>query len=313
MIDMHTPEDKKLTIQEVADRFGLSTSELSELRLANDGLPIERQGFNLYYSLQNVRGFEQYETLKVIQHVLASERPMVMLRHIAGALGLTDLNIAGRQIGKNITEISVGATASPKSTAAGTVRTRTLGEAKKARPLMDDDLHRLGLDGRYVWYVVHTRPRQELIALENLQRQGYSCYLPKIRINKPSASKLVLIDEPMFPRYLFISVDPLFQTKGSSPIRSTRGVHELVRFGLEPAQIAFEILRAIYERESVQLKQPDSPFKTGDRVKVIDGPLAGLESIYQAKTGEERSMILLDLLSRPLKVRVSTAQLRKIG
>ena len=28
------------------------------------------------------------------------------------------------------------------------------------------------------WYLIHTKPRQESVALENLERQGYQCYLP---------------------------------------------------------------------------------------------------------------------------------------
>jgi hypothetical protein len=41
--------------------------------------------------------------------------------------------------------------------------------------------------------------------------------------------------------------------------------------------------------------------------------LAGLETIYQAQTGEERSMILLKLLNRPVQVQIATAQLRKFA
>ena len=99
--------------------------------------------------------------------------------------------------------------------------------------------------------------------------------------------------------------------KGTSYIRSTKGVHELVRFGSEPAQIHFELLNGIFDRAQAQHSSPKEPFQTGENVRVIDGPLAGLESIYQAQTGEERSMILLKLLNRPVKVQVATAQLRK--
>ncbi len=34
------------------------------------------------------------------------------------------------------------------------------------------------------WYLIHTKPRQEHIALTNLERQGYTCYLPLLRVEK---------------------------------------------------------------------------------------------------------------------------------
>ena len=73
-----------LTIQEVAGRLGLSTSELSELRLSSDELPIERQGFNLYYQLQTIKAYERGETVKVIERVLAADRPCAPARYSRG-------------------------------------------------------------------------------------------------------------------------------------------------------------------------------------------------------------------------------------
>ena len=137
------------------------------------------------------------------------------------------------------------------------------------------------LDGSHPWYVVHTKPRQELLALENLERQGYCCYLPQLKLKKPKARKLIVIDEPMFPRYLFIGADALFEKKGTSFIRSTKGVHELVRFGTEPAEIKFELLKGIFDREQAQHSSPSEPFQAGDCLRVVDGPLAGLDRIMR--------------------------------
>lgn len=300
--------DISLTTNQVADRLGLTTSELSELRLSHDNLPIEREGFRVYYLLKNVKAFEQYETLKVFERVLAAERPLVLLRQMAAVGGLTRLKIGGKQVQplvqspeqSHVQELSANQLDIQVETAVCT-KAEVIEPKPRPKPL----------DGTYPWYVVHTKPRQELLALENLERQGYCCYLPQLKHRRSKARKLVIIEEPMFPRYLFIGADAAFHKKGTSYIRSTKGVHELVRFGSEPAQIHFELLNGIFEREQAQHDQPTEPFQTGDCVRVIDGPLAGLESIYQAQTGEERSMILLKLLNRPVKVQVATAQLRK--
>jgi transcriptional antiterminator RfaH len=317
------PTNTTLTIQEVANRLGISTSELSELRLSTDDLPIERQGFKLFYQLQNVKAYERVETVKVIERVLATDRPLVLLHKMAAAAGLIKLKIAGKQVQPisvqqqpNInlaranldTSVAHATEVRAEVTTAEVTDEVTTNQSQACAPRLHQPLN-----GSYPWYVVHTKPRQELVALENLERQGYCCYLPQFKLKKPKARKLIVIDEPMFPRYLFIGADALFEKKGTSFIRSTKGVHELVRFGTEPAQIRFELLQGIFDREQAQHSSPSEPFQTGDCVRVVDGPLAGLETIYQAQTGEERSMILLKLLNRPVQVQIATAQLRKFA
>jgi len=54
------------------------------------------------------------------------------------------------------------------------------------------------------WYLIHTKPRQEALALTNLSRQGFECYIPMLRRQKIQQRKTALVSEPMFPRYLFI-------------------------------------------------------------------------------------------------------------
>jgi transcriptional antiterminator RfaH len=243
---------------------------------------------------------------------------LALLHKMAAAAGLTKLKIAGKQVHPvsvqpqpniNLARANVGTSVAHAAEVSAEVTAEVTADQYQA---CAPRLHQ-PLDGSYPWYVVHTKPRQELVALENLERQGYCCYLPQFKLKKPKARKLIVIDEPMFPRYLFIGADALFEKKGTSFIRSTKGVHELVRFGTEPAEIKFELLKGIFDRVQAQHSSPSEPFQMGDCVRVVDGPLAGLETIYQAQTGEERSMILLKLLNRPVQVQIATAQLRKFA
>ena len=54
------------------------------------------------------------------------------------------------------------------------------------------------------WYLIHTKIRQERHALQNLERQGFECYLPCVQAEKLQCGALAVVDEPLFPRYLFI-------------------------------------------------------------------------------------------------------------
>ena len=162
------------------------------------------------------------------------------------------------------------------------------------------------------WFAVYTKPRQEQIALENLERQGFKCFLP-MAINpyqRRSASKLRI--EPLFPRYLFLNAIPNQQSLG--PVRSTRGVATLVRFGTELARLPEEVIRAVNSRcdpESGLVKLDPVPVAPGDKVKVFDGPLAGLEGIFKERKGEKRALMLATLLGTESTIEVDAMMLQK--
>ena len=89
---------------------------------------------------------------------------------------------------------------------------------------------------------VHTEVRQEALALTNLNRQGFECYVPMLRIKKLRRHKATLVEEPMFPRYLFIRLKTSGSGQSWSPIRSTLGVSQLVRFGGQPAVVDSKLI-----------------------------------------------------------------------
>ena len=162
------------------------------------------------------------------------------------------------------------------------------------------------------WFAVYTKPRQEHIALENLERQDFRCFLP-MAINpyqRRSASKLRV--EPLFPRYLFLSANADQQSLG--PVRSTRGVATLVRFGMELARLPEQVIQAVSNRcdpETGLVKLDPVPVEPGDKVKVFDGPLAGLEGIFKERKGEKRALLLAMLLGTESTIEVDALMLQK--
>lgn len=163
------------------------------------------------------------------------------------------------------------------------------------------------------WYLVHTKPRQEKCALDNLQRQGYQCYLPTLLSEKLCQGLLTVSDEPLFPRYLFIRLGQGDSAKSWAPIRSTKGVSRLVSFGVQPAKIPDELIEALRAQEAMARCKPARLFKPGERVRLTEAPFAGIEGVYQMADGEHRVMVLIELLSRQVSVQVAPASLRKVG
>ena len=162
------------------------------------------------------------------------------------------------------------------------------------------------------WYLVHTKPRQEKCALQNLELQGYQCYLPTLPSEKLRQG-LIVTDEPLFPRYLFIRLGQGDSAKSWVPIRSTRGVSRLVSFGGEPAKVNDGLIELLRAQEASVQGDPKRLFSPGERVCLSEGPFAGIEGIFQMVHGEQRVMVLIELLSKPVTVRVSPASLRKVS
>ncbi len=162
------------------------------------------------------------------------------------------------------------------------------------------------------WYLIHTKIRQERMALDHLERQGFECFLPLIRTEKLRRGALQVVQEPLFPRYLFIRLGTGLESQSWAPIRSTTGVSRLVSFGQMPAKIDDELvaeLRAQSEASEVVLRH----FEPGEQVVVTDGPFVGVEAIYQMPDAEGRVMVLLNILSKQVKLSVQAGSLRKVN
>ena len=155
------------------------------------------------------------------------------------------------------------------------------------------------------WYLIYSKPQQERVALDNLERQGYLSYLPLIRNRRRRKSRFVAIIEPMFPRYLFVHLSD--ETDNWGPIRSTIGVANLVRFGMQAARVPDNLIELMHQRDEEGVQTLVTPeIKPGDQVRIVEGVMAGYEAIFQARTGKERVVLLLQLAEdRTARIQVS--------
>ena len=159
------------------------------------------------------------------------------------------------------------------------------------------------------WYAVYTKPRQEHIALENLERQSFETYLPLMLASRKRRGRWVHAVEPMFARYLFIRLEP--GTTSVAGVRSTKGVSGLVKFGnaLVPVPEALVSLLLRSANPETGVHSPEQNLlQAGDTVVITDGPLANLNGIFKAADGHERAIILLNLLGSETEVSVPADQ-----
>lgn len=169
----------------------------------------------------------------------------------------------------------------------------------------------LPVAGNKFWYLVYTKPKEELRAESHLLRQGYDVYLPMIRTRRRTRGQFKAFIEPMFSRYLLIQLE---SNDNWAPIRSTIGVSSIVYFGAKPAQVPSEVISILksQENENQVFEMPDQDYQKGDQVRIMDGPMSGLEGAFIVANSSERAAILLDYLGKQTQVDISIHDIDRI-
>ncbi|MET1253587.1 transcription/translation regulatory transformer protein RfaH [Aliikangiella maris] len=157
------------------------------------------------------------------------------------------------------------------------------------------------------WYLAASKPRQETRAIENLHNQGITAFAPTIFVEKLYAGKKRVIEEALFPGYVFISLSP--KDGLWHKVRSTRGIRDWVRFSSIPAKLPLNLVQEFIEKQNNdQQEVVKRCFNPGDCISIMSGPFRGLKGIYEASSGEERSLILIEFLGKVNRLKLENNQ-----
>ena len=153
------------------------------------------------------------------------------------------------------------------------------------------------------WYLVQCKPRQDDRAEENLVRQGYECSRPSCRRERLVRGQRQYVQESLFPSYLFIRMP---EGANWAPLRSTRGVARIVAFGGRPLSVNHELVTQLQARA---VSHVIPIFNPGDKVTILDQGFAGIESIFMTMDGEERVILLINLMNRQQQINLPLASI----
>ena len=140
------------------------------------------------------------------------------------------------------------------------------------------------------WYLIKTKPQQEAIATQNLTNQNFNVFFPKAVINNKTT--------PLFPSYLFIQLDD--KTQNWTPIRSTKGVSNFVRFGLSFAKVPNQIINLIktQQQQTIEKMINICSHHKGDYLEIQTGAFKGQQAIFQNYNSSDRVTVLLKLIGK---------------
>jgi transcriptional antiterminator NusG len=155
------------------------------------------------------------------------------------------------------------------------------------------------------WYALYTRSHCEQIVYDQLRAKGFHLFLPRIDVWSQRAGKRHLITVPMFTGYLFLrhAIDKTSYIE----IRKARGLVRILGERWDRLSVVPEAeIAAIHTVLDTCLPVMPHPYlREGQRVRITQGPLRGVEGILvQSKPAKGLLILSVDLLQRSVAVEI---------
>jgi transcription antitermination factor NusG len=151
------------------------------------------------------------------------------------------------------------------------------------------------------WYAAYTYPRHEKRVAEHLAGRAVEFFLPQYETVSRWKDRRVRLTLPLFPGYIFVRI-PLQERLRVLEVPS---IVRLVGSNGHPTPLPEDELEKLRNGLSGSLGAEPHPFLvTGRSVRIVRGPLEGLEGILLRRKGQFRLVLSLDLIQRSICVDV---------
>ncbi len=151
------------------------------------------------------------------------------------------------------------------------------------------------------WFAVYTRSRHEKMVAKQCTQRDIECFLPLYRkVHHWIKQSRVTLELPLFRNYVFVHIPP----QSRVPVLALPGVLGLVGHGpissaLSDAEI--KSLRAGLEQNKLE---PHPYLVVGERMRIRNGSMEGMEGILVRKKNELRVVVTLNLIQQSVAVEV---------
>ena len=160
------------------------------------------------------------------------------------------------------------------------------------------------------WFALYTCANHEKRVTAQLEARGVEHFLPLCRSRRNWKGRRVLLDLPLFPGYVFSR----FEWRGRVHVLQSRGVVRLVGSNGQPSPLAESDIDALRAGITGSLRFEPHPYLTaGKRVRILHGPLAGMNGILVRRKNCCRVVLSVDLIARSVALEVDAADIERIG
>jgi len=128
-----------------------------------------------------------------------------------------------------------------------------------------------------------------------------------LREEKTIRGKRQVAQSPLFPGYLFARFEVTTQFRA---VTYARGVKKIVSFGAGPCIVDDFLIESIRDRaQNGVFQMSDEHLTPGKVVRIQEGPLGGLEAVFEKRlNGASRAVLLLKALSFQARVILGSQQ-----
>ena len=153
------------------------------------------------------------------------------------------------------------------------------------------------------WHVLHTRSRQEKIVAADLNAMQIAHYLPLVKRPQRYGRRKVVLEEPLFPSYVFVrgSLDDVYR------IDRTRRVSRIIPV-VDQAKLCWELRNISMALAHETVLDPYPMLKEGVHVFVKSGPFQGLEGLIEHRASN-RLILQVEMLGRAVSLEIDGSQL----
>jgi len=157
--------------------------------------------------------------------------------------------------------------------------------------------------GQESWFAVHTHARHEKVVERELQESGITSFLPLYKQVRQWSDRRKVVELPLFSCYIFVRIAPdnvqRMRVLRSNGVLRFVGDHGM---GMPIPDEQINTVRMVIEQG---LPVCSHPFlKVGQRVRIRNGALNGVEGILVSRSGERTLVISLEGIQRSLQVRI---------
>jgi len=159
------------------------------------------------------------------------------------------------------------------------------------------------------WFALRVKARAEKVVSVLTRQKGFEEFLPLYQCRRRWSDRFKSVELPLFPGYVFCRFDPEFRL----PLLTIPGVAGIVGIGKAPAPIDSTEIATIQAAVGAGLLTEPYPFlEVGQRVRLAEGPLAGLEGFLVEVRKQQRIAVSVSLLKRSVAVEIERNWVRPL-
>ena len=159
------------------------------------------------------------------------------------------------------------------------------------------------------WFALQVRTRWEASTAVLLSGKGYQTFLPTYKERKRSRGKVREVQSALFPGYVFCH----FDAQKRLPVLVTPGVISVVGQGRIPMPVNDAEISAIQMVVSSGLQAEPWPYlEIGQRIRIQQDSLHGLEGILINFKGNHRIVVSVSLLRRSVALEIDRSLVQPV-